>query len=104
MFYFCRFVLTPSNHWGRRGAFDENKALWGSWAVIGPHNRFWFGGDTAYSDGFKQIGEKYGPFNIAAIPIGAYEPRWFMKFVHVNPGKNVELFFSEGLCTRSLIF
>ncbi len=85
------FVLTPSNHWGRRGLFDENKALWGSWAVIGPKNRFWFGGDTAYSDVFKQIGKKFGPFNLAAIPIGAFEPRWFMKHVHVNPSKNMSM-------------
>ncbi len=82
-----KFVLTPSNHWGRRGLLDENKALWGSWAVIGPKTRFWFGGDTAYSDVFKQIGKKLGPFNLAAIPIGAYEPRWIMKGVHVNPSK-----------------
>jgi len=81
-------ALTPSNHWGRRGPMDENKALWGSWAIMGPKHRFWFGGDTGYSDGFTQIGRRYGPFDLSAIPIGAYEPRWFMKFVHVNPGKH----------------
>jgi N-acyl-phosphatidylethanolamine-hydrolysing phospholipase D len=66
-------VLTPSNHWGRRCLFDNNKVLWGSWAVIGAEEgdgRFWFGGDTAISDCFEQIGKKLGPFDLAAIPIG----------------------------------
>jgi L-ascorbate metabolism protein UlaG (beta-lactamase superfamily) len=67
--------MTPANHWGRRGLFDENKMLWGSWAVIGRDGKtkFWFGGDTAYCNAFKQIGEKLGPFNLAAIPIGEHE-------------------------------
>ena len=60
--------------------------LWGSWAVIGPRTRFWFGGDTGYCEAFKQIGDKYGPFDMAAIPIGAYQPNWFMKYQHVHPG------------------
>ena len=81
----------PSNHWCRRGMFDENRALWSSWAVIGPRKRFWFGGDTAYAECFKQIGQRYGPFDLSAIPIGAYEPQWFMKFVHVNPAEAVQI-------------
>jgi N-acyl-phosphatidylethanolamine-hydrolysing phospholipase D len=83
-------VLTPSNHWCKRGLLDTNKNLWGSWAVIGPHHRFWFGGDTAYAaEAFRQIGQKLGPFDLAAIPIGAYNPRWFMQWVHVNPEEAV---------------
>ena len=84
-------ALTPSNHWGRRGAFDENLQLWGSYVVKGPENTYWFGGDTAYADCFEQIGRKYGPFNLATIPIGAYNPRWFMKHVHVNPEEAVQI-------------
>ncbi len=80
-----KFVLTPANHGCRRGLCDEDEVLWGSWAVIGPRNRFWFGGDTAYADVFKQIGKKYGPFNLSAIPIGAYDPRWFMSHYHIDP-------------------
>jgi L-ascorbate metabolism protein UlaG (beta-lactamase superfamily) len=58
-----RVALTPSNHWGRRGLFDENSALWGSFAVIGPNNRFWFGGDTAYQKkAFAQIGQRFVHF------------------------------------------
>jgi len=67
-------VMTPANHGSRRTLLNENEALWGSWAVVGRKGRFWFGGDTAYCDVFRQIGE-FGPFDLAAIPIGAYYPR-----------------------------
>ena len=75
----ARFVLTPSHHWGQRTATDRCRALWGSWAVFGPDGNkgsFWFGGDTAYCDAFKQIGKKLGPFDLAAIPIGEYSEVW----------------------------
>ena len=67
----ARIIYTPANHFSRRTLFDDKKALWGSWVVIGSKgSKFWFGGDTAYSDVFKQIGKRYGPFDISAIPIG----------------------------------
>jgi len=84
-------VFTPSNHWCKRGVKDDNKMLWGSWAILGPTKRFWFGGDTGYCEAFKQIGKQYGPFHIAAIPIGAYQPNWFMKYQHVHPGEAVQI-------------
>ena len=59
--------------------------------MLGPTTRFWFGGDTGYSEVFKQNGEKYGPCDMMAIPIGAYEPNWFMKYDHVHPGEAVEI-------------
>ena len=66
-----RIIFTPANHYSARGLFDAYDVLWGSWTVIGPNgHRFWFGGDTGYSDVFKQIGKKYGPIDLAAIPIG----------------------------------
>ena len=73
----ARIVFTPGNHWsGRFPPLDRNKALWGSWLVVGSKgSKFWFGGDTAYSDVFKQIGKKFGPIDLSAIPIGAYNPR-----------------------------
>lgn len=70
-----KFAFTPAQHWCRRGITDYNKVLWGSWSVIGPRNRFFFAGDTGYYSIFKQIGKRYGPFDLAAIPIGAYQPR-----------------------------
>ena len=70
-----RFVFTPTKHWCNRGLLDRNKVLWGSWTVLGPRYRYYFAGDTGYCDAFKQIGERFGPIDVAAIPIGAYEPR-----------------------------
>ena len=87
-----KMVFTPSHHWCKRSIFnDKNKSLWGSWAVIGPHKRFWFGGDTGYCEAFSQIGSHLGPFDMAAIPIGNYQPNWFMKHQHVHPGEAVQI-------------
>nr|XP_006013704.1 PREDICTED: N-acyl-phosphatidylethanolamine-hydrolyzing phospholipase D [Latimeria chalumnae] len=85
------FVFTPSQHWCKRTVADDNKVLWGSWSILGPWNRFFFAGDTGYCTAFEQIGKRYGPFDLAAIPIGAYEPRWFMKFQHVDPEEAVRI-------------
>jgi N-acyl-phosphatidylethanolamine-hydrolysing phospholipase D len=92
----------PSQHWSRRSAFDTNESLWASWAFIwsgendsSEKGRFtaWFGGDTAYNPyQFKEIGQALGEVDLAMIPIGAYEPRWFMKTQHVNPLDAVEIF------------
>ena len=88
----AKIVFTPANHWSGRGICDRNKALWGSWLVIGSKgDKFWFGGDTAYSDVFKQIGHKFGPIDLCAIPIGAYNPRTTLKYVHVNPEEAVKI-------------
>jgi len=82
----AKIIYTPANHHSRRTLFDYQKSLWGSWVVIGSNgSKFWFGGDTAYSDVFKQIGKRYGPFDLSAIPIGAYSPRKTMKYDHVDP-------------------
>ncbi|EFO92396.1 hypothetical protein CRE_11126 [Caenorhabditis remanei] len=76
----------PAQHWGQRGPFDRNRRLWSGWAVIGAKRRFYYSGDTGNCDSeFKKFGDKLGPFDLAAIPIGAYEPRFFMKSQHINP-------------------
>lgn len=85
------FVFTPSQHWCKRTLMDDNKVLWGSWSVLGPWSRFFFAGDTGYCPAFKEIGKRFGPFDLAAIPIGAYEPRWFMKYQHVDPEEAVRI-------------
>jgi len=86
-----KFVCTPCQHWSKRTPFDDNKVLWSSWAMIGASKRFFFTGDTGYCSGFQEIGRELGPFDLAAIPIGAYEPRWFMKPQHVNPEEAVQI-------------
>jgi N-acyl-phosphatidylethanolamine-hydrolysing phospholipase D len=80
-----RIVFLPSQHWSGRGAFDQRETLWGSYAVIGPQHRFYFAGDSGYFDGFAAIGAAYGPFDVAAVPIGAYAPAEMMHFWHMNP-------------------
>ncbi|KAK7102146.1 N-acyl-phosphatidylethanolamine-hydrolyzing phospholipase D-like isoform X2 [Littorina saxatilis] len=86
-----RVACTPCQHWCKRGATDDNEVLWSSWCVLGPKESFYFAGDTGYCPGFKQIGRKYGPFTTAAIPIGAYHPRWFMSPQHVDPSQALDI-------------
>ena len=90
--YGSKIVFTPSNHYSNRGIMDMNKALWGSFVIIGKAgHRLWFGGDTAYCDVFKQIGQRYGPFHLSAIPIGAYAPREVLKWNHVDPEQAIQI-------------
>lgn len=85
-----RIVCLPARHWSRRGLRDENRALWASWAVAGPTRRFYFAGDTGWFPGFRTLGEQVGPFDLAALPIGAYEPAAMMAQVHLDPEQAVE--------------
>jgi N-acyl-phosphatidylethanolamine-hydrolysing phospholipase D len=75
----------PSQHWSKRSLTDDHKALWSSWAVTGAERRFYFAGDTGYFSGFQAIGSRLGPFDLVALPIGAYEPRAMMRESHMNP-------------------
>ena len=79
-------------HWAARSPFDRNKTLWGSWAIEHPQFRFWFAGDLAYSPDIDDIARSHGGFDLAAIPIGVYEPRWFMKRAHVDPHEAIEVY------------
>lgn len=91
-------TLVPSIHWTARGLLDRNKALWGGYVIETPAGRIYHVTDTGYGDGalFRDTRERYGPFALAIIPIGAYEPRWFMKPQHVNPQEAVRLFIDCG--------
>ena len=84
-------ITVPVQHWSKRSIFGRNKSLWAGWVIQAEDFRFIFVGDTGYAPHFKEIGEKLGPFDLAAIPIGAYEPRWFMKYHHVNPEESVQI-------------
>lgn len=85
-----RIVAAPAQHWSKRNLFGRNRTLWAGWAVLSDELRFLFAGDSGYSPHFADIGERLGPFDLAAIPIGAYEPRWFMRPHHVNPEEAVQ--------------
>jgi len=78
-------------HWSARSLGDRYETLWGSWAVLHPSFRFWFSGDLGYSPDTQDIGRRMGGFDLAAIAIGAYEPRWFMKESHLNPQEAVQV-------------
>lgn len=87
-----RVACTPAQHASGRTPFDRMRTLWCGWTLrAGPH-AIYFAGDTAYHPEFSEIARRYGPFNLCLLPIGAYEPRWFMRPVHVNPEEAVRAY------------
>jgi L-ascorbate metabolism protein UlaG (beta-lactamase superfamily) len=82
----------PAQHFSSRTFWDRNRRLWSGWAVTGRGKRFFFAGDTGYYDVFKEIGNRLGPFDLAAIPIGAYMPATIMKSGHTTPEEALRLF------------
>ncbi|WP_455203080.1 MBL fold metallo-hydrolase [Kaarinaea lacus] len=84
-------TAVPARHWSKRSLFSRNSTLWAGWVVKSDSFNFYFCGDSGYAPLFKQIGDQLGPFDLAAIPIGAYEPRWFMQSKHINPEEAVQV-------------
>jgi L-ascorbate metabolism protein UlaG (beta-lactamase superfamily) len=82
-------VITPAHHFSARTPFDRNRALWGGFFITAGSRRIYFAGDTAYVPFFREIRQRLGSPDLALLPIGAYEPRWFMKAVHMNPAEAV---------------
>ncbi|MCB9059731.1 MAG: MBL fold metallo-hydrolase [Calditrichae bacterium] len=87
-----RFVCVPAQHFSGRTLFDRNQTLWCGWVMQGARDKIYYAGDTGYFSEFKNIGRKLGPFTIAAIPIGAYQPQWFMSPVHISPQEAVDVY------------
>ncbi|MGK0358472.1 MAG: L-ascorbate metabolism protein UlaG (beta-lactamase superfamily) [Bradymonadia bacterium] len=83
-------ACTPSRHFSGRFLTDRNATLWASWSLIGPTHRVFFSGDTAMFPGFKEIGAKYGPFDVVLMESGAYDKAWMD--VHIGPEQGVEAF------------
>lgn len=83
-----RLIATPAQHYSGRSPFDGDSTLWASWVLISPHERIFFSGDSGYFDGFKQIGKRFGPFNITLIENGAYNEAW--ADVHMQPEQTVQ--------------
>ncbi|HEY8256647.1 MAG TPA: DUF2784 family protein [Gemmatimonadales bacterium] len=86
-----RIQAVPARHFSGRSLFDGNRRRWGGWIVSGPSRRFYFAGDTGYSDDFATIGERLGPIDLATVPIGAYRPAAMMHPVHTTPEEAVRL-------------
>ena len=89
-------TLTPAKHFSARGPFDKNRALWGGFVLMTGGTRIYFTGDSAYGPFFRDIGQRLGPIDLALLPIGAYEPRWFMHVVHMNPAEAVQAHLDLG--------
>ena len=85
-------TLVPTRHWSARGPFDRNKALWASFVLETPAGKLYIVCDSGYGEGkhFRRVGEVHGPLRLAILPIGAYEPRWFMKDQHMNPSDAIK--------------
>ncbi|MFL5044530.1 MAG: MBL fold metallo-hydrolase [Xanthobacteraceae bacterium] len=91
-------TLAPMRHWSARGVLDRNKALWAAFIIATPAGRIYHVADSGYGDGFRfrEASALYGPFRLAILPIGAYEPRWFMRDQHMNPEESVKAFADCG--------
>ena len=87
-----RITATPARHFSNRRLGDRNRSLWCGYALERDGWRAWFAGDTAYHPEFGAIGARTGPFDFVMVPIGAYDPRWFMGRVHVDPEEAVRIY------------
>ncbi|WP_166246461.1 MBL fold metallo-hydrolase [Paenibacillus turpanensis] len=83
-------AMTPSRHFSGRGIFNRDSTLWGGWVIIGERTRFYTSGDGGYGEHFKEIGKKYGPFDIALMEGGQYDRRWAT--IHMTPEEAVQAF------------
>ena len=90
--------LEPALHWSARGLNDRRMALWGAYVLTTPAGTLYLAGDTGYGEGatFRAVRDRFGPPRLAALPIGAYEPRWFMSAQHMNPADAVQAFADLG--------
>jgi N-acyl-phosphatidylethanolamine-hydrolysing phospholipase D len=97
------FTCVPAQHSSGRGIADRNRSLWCGWTMRAgalASQSVYFAGDTAYFPGFVEIGARLGPFDVCLLPIGAYEPRWYMRYVHMTPEEAVRAY--EELCRGSV--
>lgn len=92
----ARVTFAPSQHWSMRSAFDRDRSWWGGYVVEGSGGRVYHSGDTAYFEGFREIGARVGKIDLAMLPIGAYAPRWFMKAQHMDPFDAAHAFADLG--------
>jgi N-acyl-phosphatidylethanolamine-hydrolysing phospholipase D len=89
-------AATPAQHFSGRTPFDRNRTLWCGYTLAAGARKVFFAGDTGYHPEFGRIGRELGPFDAALLPVGAYEPRWFMRPVHMNPEEAVRAFADLG--------
>jgi L-ascorbate metabolism protein UlaG (beta-lactamase superfamily) len=91
------FTFVPTHHWSRRGPFDTCRSLWGGWVLTGQDGtRLFHAGDSGYGHRFTEIGEHMPGIDVAMLPIGAYDPRWFMRPMHMDPAEAVQALSDLG--------
>lgn len=83
-----KVAFTPTQHFSGRGLFDRDETLWGSFVIVSPYHKIYFSGDSDYFEGFKQIGDKYGPFDYTLMECGAYNEKW--QNIHMLPEESVQ--------------
>ncbi len=86
----------PARHFSGRTPWDRARTLWSGWTIAANGWRVFFAGDTAYHPEFTRIAERHGPFDLVLLPVGAYEPRWFMGSVHMDPDDAVHAYRDLG--------
>ena len=92
-------TFVPAQHWSRRGPFDGNETLWGGFVIQGRGATVYHSGDTAWFEGFAEIGRRFPGIDAALLPIGAYDPAWFMEAQHLNPEQALAAFQALGART-----
>ena len=91
-----KIVCLPAQHWSRRITQGTNKTLWASFLIITPSATIYYGGDSGYFIGYKEIGRVYPKVNYALMPTTAYHPRWFMHYAHMNVREAIDAFRDLG--------
>ena len=89
-----KITSTPAQHFSGRGLTDRNRTLWSSFVIQGPNHKLFFGGDSGYFDGFKLIGDQYGPFDMTFLETGAYNEKW--RHIHMFPEETVQAHLDLG--------
>ena len=93
-------TASPAQHFTARGLWDRNHGHWCGWCVAGDGAKLWHSGDSGYCPAFREIGMRLGPLDFGMISIGSYEPRWFMRSLHMNPGDAIKA-FQETACRKA---
>mgnify|MGYP000883640619 CR=1 FL=1 len=93
-------TFTPAQHWSARTLWDRNESLWGGWWIRQGETSLYHAGDTGLGPHFKMVRDRLGSPDVALLPIGAYEPRWFMEANHMNPAEAVKAALQLGASTN----
>jgi L-ascorbate metabolism protein UlaG (beta-lactamase superfamily) len=91
-----KVTFVPARHWSRRGLLDTNQTLWGGFVIEGRAATVYHAGDTAWFEGFAEIGRRFPGLDAALLPVGAYDPAWFMEQQHLDPEQAVEALAALG--------